>query len=87
VTTHVAVVVDGGERMTVFVDGELAASTALSASLSEINDINNWIGRSQWMADPELAGVVHELRIYAAALDAAQLATSFSAGPDPAFLE
>ena len=73
--------------MALYVDGEPAASTALTASLSEINDINNRIGRSQWVADPELAGVVHELRIYTTALSPAQLATSFAAGPDPAFLD
>ena len=39
------------------------------------------------MVDDELGGVVHELRIYDDALSAPQLATSFSAGPDPAFLE
>ena len=84
---HIAVVIDdAGDLMTLYLDGELAASAALTTTLSEINDINNWIGRSQWMVDDELGGVVHELRIFDAALSGPQLATSFAAGPDPGFL-
>jgi hypothetical protein len=88
VMKHVAVVVDGaGDLMTLYLDGQPAASIAFTAALSDVNDINNWIGRSQWLVDAEFGGVVHELRIYAAALGSSQLANSFAAGPDPGFLD
>ena len=88
VMTHVAVVIDdAGDSMTLYVDGELAASTALTASLTEIDGHQqlDWpltVG-SQCRASRR---AVHELRIYAAALTPAQLATSLAAGPDPTFL-
>jgi hypothetical protein len=88
VMKHVAVVVDGaGDLMTLYLDGQPAASAPLTTPLSDINDVNNWIGRSQWLVDAEFGGVVHEFRIYAAALGAPELAFSFSAGTDPAFLD
>jgi hypothetical protein len=84
---HIAVVIDDtNDRMLLYLDGALAGSVALTGSLSSIHDINNWLGRSQYSSDPELAGSLHELRIYGAALSAEQIALSRSAGPDPAFL-
>jgi hypothetical protein len=84
---HVAVVVDdANNQLLLYLDGALVDSAALSGSLSGIADVNNWLGRSQYGSDPELAGSLHELRIYSAALSAAQLAFSFADGPDPAYL-
>lgn len=85
--SHVAVVTDDARnKLTLYVDGVLAAEQPWAGSLSAINDVNVWLGRSQFAGDPELAAVFHEFRIYKAALSAAQVAASFNAGPDPAFL-
>jgi hypothetical protein len=85
---HVAVVFDdSNNRLTLYVNGALAMSTAISNALSSINDVNNWIGRSQFSNDAELNATVHEFRIYKAALSAKQIRSSFVAGPDPIFLE
>jgi hypothetical protein len=84
---HIAVVFDDtNDRMLLYLDGAPAGSVALTGSLSSIHDINNWLGRSQYFSDSELAGSLHELRIYGAALSAEQIALSAAAGPDPAFL-
>jgi hypothetical protein len=84
---HVVLVVDAtSELVTLYVDGAENAQVAFTGALSSINDVNVWLGRSQFQGDPELAGTYHEFRIYDAALTAAQVATSFAAGPDPAFL-
>jgi hypothetical protein len=53
-----------------------------TTALSRLDDQNNWLGRSQWAFDNELAGTYHEFRVYSRALTAAQIAASFAAGPD-----
>lgn len=82
VRTHLAVVVDNdGRELSLYMDGGRVDVTALSDPLSVINDINNWLGRSQY-DDAGLGGRFHEFRIYAAALGPADVRRSFEAGPD-----
>ncbi len=64
-----------------------ASAESAGAHLADINDINNWLGRSQYDTDPAFRGSYLEFRIYEAALTAAQIELSFAEGPDPAFLE
>lgn len=83
VLTHVALVLDpGAEAMLLYQDGKLLTSCFLARPLSAIDDVNNWLGHSNYAADPDLSGRYDEFRIYAAALTAEQLASSFAAGPD-----
>jgi hypothetical protein len=88
--THVAVTFDATtETMALYLDGALENSkifTTTPVRLSVINDINNWLGRSQFAADADLGATIEEFRIYATALSAAQIRTSFAGGPDAAFL-
>lgn len=85
--THVALVVDTQkEQLVLYVDGASVGSQAFTGALGSINDVNVWLGRSQYNADPELAATFHEFRVYSAPLSAKQIATSFAGGPDPAFL-
>jgi hypothetical protein len=89
--THVAVTFDAGsETLAVYIDGQLENALVMGdvpIRLSLLNDINNWLGRSQYAADQELAATMEEFRIYARALDATELAASFEAGPNPACLD
>jgi hypothetical protein len=80
--TQVVMVVDGTQgSLTVYVDGTRAASQAgLRLDLSAINDVNNWIGRSQFSEDPNFVGDVLDFRIYGSALSAAQVALSHTLG-------
>ena len=81
--THVAVVINETEQQAaLFVDGRETASTLFSATLSDVYDVNNWLGRSQYIADPGFEGSFSEFRIYDRALSATELATSFESGPD-----
>jgi hypothetical protein len=83
VQTCFAVVVDEDQRrLSVYVDGRLQSAAELSETLSAINDVNNWLGRSQFEADGPLAGTLHDFRIYADVLTPEQLRESFAAGPD-----
>lgn len=83
VPTHVAVVIDSeAEKIALYQDGALVNKCALSRPLSEIDDANNWLGRSNFTADQDLNASYDEFRIYTAALTAEQIAESFKFGPD-----
>jgi hypothetical protein len=69
-----------------YVDGQQVGEQAWTGALSSINDVNVWLGRSQYSADAELTATYHEFRVYGAALSAQEVATAFNAGTDPAFL-
>jgi hypothetical protein len=84
---HVIVVANAGaDKMTLYINGSKAAEQTWTGALTSINDVNVWLGRSQYSGDHELNGIIHDFRIYDAALDALQVATCFAAGADPEFL-
>jgi hypothetical protein len=83
---HVAVVVDdANDAMTLYLDGDPDGTVAWSGTLAAIDNVNSWLGRSNFAGDPEFNGLLHEFRIYRVALTAAQIQASYLAGPDPAF--
>lgn len=86
--THLAVTFDQETaQLRLYFDGELENEKVLEdVVLSEINDVNNWLGRSQYIADRSLSGTIEEFRIYSVALTPAEVRTSFRAGPNPVFL-
>jgi hypothetical protein len=86
---HVALVVDDqNDSLTLYLNGQPQnALLSFTGQLSQITDVNNWLGRSQYSADPELQATFNEFRIYNVALTAAQIETSSTAGPDAAFLD
>ncbi len=87
---HLVVVVnDTQDELRFFVDGGLGGAEEFVDHLADVNDINNWLGRSQFSSDADkyFGGVFREFRIYGAALTDEQVATSFAEGPDAPFLE
>jgi hypothetical protein len=84
VQTHIAVVVDGTTNvMTLYENGVSVGQVALTGTtLTALNDVNNWLGRSQFTPDPEFAGSITEFRIYSAARTGPQVMNSFTLGPD-----
>jgi hypothetical protein len=81
--THIAVVVDAANtKLLLYLEGQLEGASDWYGALGHLHDENNWLGRSQFLADPELGGKVHELRIYAAPRTATQILESYEAGPD-----
>jgi hypothetical protein len=79
---QVAAVVDrtnGSTRL--YANGVEIASTPQPVDLGAINDVNNWLGRSNYFVDPPLSALFVEFRIYSQALTAAQINASFQAGP------
>jgi len=83
VLTHVAVVIERASKtMSLYQDGVLLNACFLDRPLSAIDDVNNWLGRSNYVADADFSGTYEEFRIYGAALTASEIADSFAAGPD-----
>lgn len=81
--THVAVVIDHDQRlMVLYQAGQLVAQCSLTRRLSAIDDVNDWLGHSNFAADADLGASYDEFRVYSAALSAEQIADSFAAGPD-----
>jgi hypothetical protein len=69
-------------RLAIFVDGARVGAGDAPFDLSEIDDVNAWLGRSQWIQDRYLAARYEELRIYDRALSDAEVAATFTRGPD-----
>ena len=79
--THVAIVLGSRRR-------HPSTSTALSPAPTPLSRFgpadlgattNNWLGRSQFTADPAFNGQIDDLRVYASALTAAQITTIYNA--------
>jgi hypothetical protein len=82
VDVHCAVAYDtaaGAVRL--YRDGQRVATGPITHPLSVLEDINVYLGRSQW-TDPYFAGEFDEVRIYQGALSDADIAATFAAGPD-----
>lgn len=81
--TQVALSFDGARgALTLFVNGAVAAESTVPYPLSDVDDVNNWIGRSQWIQDNYLWGRVDEFRIYGGALTSEEVAALHTRGPD-----
>ena len=79
---QVAVVIDRtGASMRLYSNGVEIASTSDSLDLGAIHDVNNWLGRSNYLVDPPLSALLIKFRIYERALTAAQIDSSYQAGP------
>ncbi len=85
--SQVVVVANGAaHKLALYINGTKISEQGWTGALSKINDVNVWLGRSQYAQDPELNAVFHDFRIYGSALTDAQVATAFLGGTDPAFL-
>jgi hypothetical protein len=79
---HVAVTKNGNTGI-LYVDGaQVGQNTNLTLGPNSLGSTNNnWIGRSQYSADPYLDGQVDDFRIYNRALSASEVSALFAAAP------
>lgn len=68
--------------MKMYLNGVPVAGGNATLPLSGIIDTNNWLGRSQYAADPYFSGFYNEFRIYRGLLSDADVAADYAAGPD-----
>jgi hypothetical protein len=87
--TQLAVVVNAAaHNLTLYLDGTaVGSSVTLNEPLSAINDVNNWLGRSQFAPDDYFAGKISEFRIYSAPLTGPELKTSKQMGENTTYLK
>jgi hypothetical protein len=80
---QVAVTLAGGTGI-LYLDGvAVGTNSGMTINPSSLgNPGNNYIGRSQYAADPYLNGAVNEFRIYDQALNAAEIAATDVLGPN-----
>jgi glucose/arabinose dehydrogenase/PKD repeat protein len=79
---HVAVAYDFTAGTTVlYLNGQRVATGLASIPLAGINDVNVWLGRSNW-PDPYFSGQFDEFRVYDGVLSDAGVAASYAAGPN-----
>jgi hypothetical protein len=74
---HVAVTIDADkDTITLYLDGSVVAQNAqVTLSPSDLGvTTNNWLGRSQYIADAGYTGLLDEFRIYRRALSEAEVA-------------
>lgn len=83
---HFAVVYDSlgsaGGVLRYYRNGRPAGSASTTNRLTDINDVNVWLGRSNWTADGNLNGAYSEFRVWDGSFNDAQAAASAAAGPD-----
>lgn len=64
-----------------YINGALVATGVAVNPLSALDDVNDYVGHSQW-SDPEFNGTISELRIYNGVLSPAQVLADYKAGAD-----
>ncbi|MGC3992472.1 MAG: LamG domain-containing protein [Chthoniobacteraceae bacterium] len=80
-SVHVAVTISGSTG-TLYVNGvAVATNTSMTFNPSDIASTLNYLGKSQYSADPLFSGMIDDFRIYNYALTAAQVATIASPTP------
>ena len=79
---HVAVSI-GKEKTSIYINGEEAASsTGITIRPSDIAPVLNYLGRSQFTADPYYNGYLDDVRIYNYALSAEGVQKAMTNAPD-----
>ena len=76
----------GVQRLTLYRDAVRIAFDTTGNALSDVNDLNGWLGRSNYLSDGFLDGRIEEFRLYDTALDWTQVAFSNTQGPDVPFV-
>lgn len=75
----------GGGEVAWYRNGTLVGTVDVPFHLYNLNDVNDWLGRSQFSSD-NLANIAYdEVRIYDSVLTAAQISSDYTTGPNAPF--
>ena len=69
-------------RLTLYENGKQLTEMDMVMPMSELNDVNVWLGRSNWSADQNTQGEYDEARFYDYVLTPGQAVGNASSGPD-----
>ncbi len=72
----------GAPQVRYYKDGALIGSLNTTFRLQDIEDVNNWLGRSNWTGDNNTQGAYNEFRIWNAGLSTGSIADTAASGPD-----
>lgn len=73
-----------GGRLSWYRDGVRSATADTGFRLNQIEDVNNWLGRSLWSGDRGSHATYDEVRLYNHVLGPAEILASRALGPNPA---
>lgn len=76
-----------GGRMSFYRDGYQVGWRDVSFRLQDIDDVNNWLGRSQWSGDSNSNVEYDEVRMYSKVLSWYDIYGHYLAGPDVPVVE
>lgn len=82
---HVVATFNHAQRVaTIWINGQFGGQAAIPADrpLSSLNDVNNWLGRSQWSGDANSTATFNEFRMYSGVPSEFEIAVNRAAGPD-----
>jgi hypothetical protein len=83
--TDVHVVATWNEKtgaVDLYENGSRVAGFVSDDKISDLNDVNVWLGRSNWVADQNTQGEYDEVRFYGSALTPGEVLGNYLAGPD-----
>jgi hypothetical protein len=83
--TDTHLVVSWNERtgaVNLYENGTRISGLTTDDAMSEINDVNVWLGRSNWTADQNTQGEYDEVRFYNSVLTPGEVLGNFLAGPN-----
>lgn len=60
-------------RLALSLNGVVVVNLESTLRLSDLDDVNNWLGRSQWGQDPTLRAAIYDLKVYNRALSESQV--------------
>jgi hypothetical protein len=72
-------------QIVTYEDGLLKSSMTVDDKMSDISDVNCWLGRSNWTQDNDMQGDFDEFRVYDRILDTNEMALNIAVGTDNNF--
>lgn len=66
----------------VYENGVLSTRLISQSKINQIDDVNAWLGRSNWTGDQNMAGDYDEFRVYSHVLTPGEVRNNYEGGPD-----
>lgn len=80
--THIAVTWnDANQVINVFENGVQISTLIVTNRMAGIQDVNNWLGRSNWSPDSNMAGSLYEFRVFNRLVTPQELLNDYQVGP------